>query len=127
MAQGKEHVPDEVSRGQVEALSSFGMAQEKIASFIGINDKSLRKHYTEELENAATRKHLQVGKFLFDAASGEALQHGANYGDCLRASIFFAKTQMRWAESKQIDMTSSDGSMTPSIVERVIVNNKEEL
>jgi len=127
MSQGKEHIPDEVTKAQVEALASFGMAQEKIASYIGINDKSLRKHYSEELENAASRKHLQVAKFLFDAASGDALQKGATYSDCLRASMFFAKTQMRWAESKQLDVTSSDGTMTPTVVERVIVNSKDDL
>lgn len=121
MAQGKEHEPTDKTRSEVSALASFGVPQEDIAAYIGISKPTLAKHYPEELAFSSIKANATVGKFLFSLASGQAIKQGATYGDCKTAAMFWAKTRMGWRETNQIDHTSSDGSMTPQTVERVIV------
>lgn len=95
----KAHVPTDETRAHVSALCSFGVTHEHIAKHMGIDPKSLRKHYREELDKAATTANAAVGKFLFHAASGRAMDDGATYADCLRAAMFWAKTRMQWRET----------------------------
>lgn len=95
----KQHQPTDKTRAEVGALCSFGVKHEDIAAYVGIDAKTLRKHYRAELDVSHIKAHAQVGKFLFNAASGSALANGASYADCLRAAMFYAKTQMRWSET----------------------------
>ena len=101
------HKPSEQSRSEVELLASFGVVQANIAKHIGVDPKTLRKHYSDELDKAKIKAHAAVGKFLFKAASGMALKEGATYSDCLRAAIFYAKTQMGWREEDESDTPES--------------------
>ena len=84
-----------------------------MAAYVGIDDKTLSKYYKEELELSAIKANANVGKFLYQAASGQAMANGASYRDCITAAMFWAKTRMNWKETQQIDHTSSDGSMSP--------------
>ncbi len=68
------------------------MPIKEVAAYIGIDDKTLYKYYREELENSAIKANANVGKFLYQAASGQALTTGATYSDCVRAAMFWAKT-----------------------------------
>ncbi len=111
------HDPTPQSRAEVSALKSFGVPQEQIASYIGIDAKTLRKHYSDELATAQTKADATVARFLYNAASGKAIEHGANYSDCVRAAMFWAKTRMQWRETNHHDVTSSDGSMSPTKIE----------
>ena len=98
------HEPTNKTRAEVSALASFGVPREDIASYIGVDAKTLRKHYPEELANSTTRANAAVGKFLYQAASGQALQDQnlkASYADCVRAAIFWAKTRMQWRETSE--------------------------
>ena len=113
------HEPSDKIRAEVTALKSFGIPVAEIASYIGIDEKTLRKYYREELDTAEPKANAQVGRFLYHAASGKALGDGANYSDCVRAAMFWAKTRMQWRETNHHDHTSSDGSMAP--VERVAI------
>ena len=107
------HKPDAKSRAEVSALCSFGVPQESIAEFLGIDAKTLRKYYRDELNSAVIKANAAVGRFLYQNASGQTLANGATHSDCVRAAMFWAKTRMGWRETNQIDHTSSDGSMTP--------------
>jgi hypothetical protein len=110
---GALHEPTEQTRAQVFALSSFGVKQDDIADFLGLSDDTLRKHYSEELRKAKTERNAEVAAFLFRSANGSTIADGASYSDCLRAAMFWMKTQAGWRETAQVDHTSSDGSMTP--------------
>jgi hypothetical protein len=55
---------------------------------------------------------------------GGALFNKAKGGDTA-AMIFWMKTRAGWREKNEIDHISSDGSMTPQVVERVIVQAKD--
>ena len=67
------HEPTDKTRAEVEALKSFGVPQEDIAGYIGIDRKTLAKHYREELDTAQTKANATVARFLYQAASGKAL------------------------------------------------------
>jgi hypothetical protein len=120
-----KHQPTDKTRSEVSALASFGVPQEDIAKYIGVSHPTLRKHYPDELGFSSIKANATVGKYLFSLASGQALKNGATHGDCKTAAMFWAKTRMGWRETNHIDHTSSDGTMTPQVVERVIVRPNE--
>jgi len=111
------HEPTDKIRAEVTALKSFGIPVAEIAAYVGIDEKTLRKYYRPELDTAEPKANAQVGRFLYNAASGKALDHGASYSDCVRAAMFWAKTRMQWRETNHTDITSSDGSMSPTQIE----------
>lgn len=53
MRRGEHHQPTERQRGEVTALAAAGYTQTQIAEYIGISDRTLRKHYARELKRAA--------------------------------------------------------------------------
>jgi hypothetical protein len=112
-----QHEPTPQQRAEVSALKSFGVPLDDIAAYIGIDRKTLSKHYKAEIETAQIKANANVAKFLYSAASGKAMESGADHADCIRAAMFWAKTRMGWRETSQVDHTSSDGSMTPTFAQ----------
>ena len=100
-----QHKPTEKTRAEIIALRSYGVPIKEVAAYIGIDDKTLYKYYKDELENSAIKANANVGKFLYQAASGQALQTGASHGDCVRAAMFWAKTRMGWKETNVQEYT----------------------
>jgi hypothetical protein len=114
--------PTDEQRAAVKALKSFGVRLDEIASYIGCDRKTLSKYFAREIETAQTEANMNVSEFLYHAATGKAMQDGAQYADCLRAAMFWAKTRAGYSEKNALDVTSSDGSMSPKVVERIIVD-----
>jgi len=104
------HQPTDKTRAEIIALRSYGVPIKEVAAYIGIDDKTLYKYYREELENSAIKANANVGKFLYQAASGQALTTGATYSDCVRAAMFWAKTRMGWKETNVQEHTGKDGT-----------------
>ena len=102
MSGSPEHIPDDKTREAVSALCAYGVPQEEISVYIGIDAKTLRKHYRAELDASKIRANAKVRRFLFEAATGDAISKGATYADCLRGSMFWAKTQMGFKESFEV-------------------------
>lgn len=73
-------------------MSAVGAKHETIAAIIGIDDKTLRKHYREELDNGSDIANAQIGGSLFTKAIG---------GDT-SALIFWCKTRMGWTEGTKL-------------------------
>lgn len=113
------HEPTDRTRAEVSALYSFGIPQPDIAMYIGIDPKTLRKYYRDELDNSVTKANAAVGRFLYQNATGNTLKDGASHSDCVRAAMFWAKTRMGWRETNNLDVTSNGESITK--IERVIV------
>ena len=107
------HQPTEKTRAEIVALRSYGVPIKEVAAYIGIDDKTLYKYYREELENSAIKANANVGKFLYQAASGQALTTGASYSDCVRAAMFWAKTRMGWKETNVQEHTGANGADLP--------------
>ena len=110
------HQPTEKTRAEIVALRSYGVPIKEVAAYIGIDDKTLYKYYKDELENSAIKANANVGKFLYQAASGQALTTGATYSDCVRAAMFWAKTRMGWKETNVQEHTGTNGTALPAPV-----------
>jgi len=104
MAQGKRHEPTDEQRQLVELHSTIGTRQDNIARIIGIDLKTLHKHYRDELDLGMDKANQQVGGALFSKALD---------GDTA-SMIFWMKTRARWSERSKLDLLSSDGTMTPA-------------
>ena len=84
----RAHKPDPAQRKQVETLAAYGIPEEDIARVVGIDPKTLRKHYRDELDLGETKANAQVAGFLFNAARNGNVT----------AQIFWLKTRARWKE-----------------------------
>ena len=111
-----QHKPTEKTRAEIIALRSYGVPIKEVAAYIGIDDKTLYKYYKDELENSAIKANANVGKFLYQAASGQALTTGATYSDCVRAAMFWAKTRMGWKETNIQEHTGANSTALPAPV-----------
>ena len=94
--------PTDAERKQVEALSGYGLPIEQIAVLVrdGIDTDTLRKHFATELVSGKAKANGQVGKTLFQKVMA---------GDTA-AAIWWSKTQMRWKEVQQHEITGKDGA-----------------
>lgn len=85
----KAHEPTEATRATVRALSGYvGLTQEAIGKYLGIDSKTLRKYYSEELEGATIDANRMVGEALFQQA----------INGNIAAQIFWMKCRARWTE-----------------------------
>ena len=85
----RAHRPDPSQRRQVEALAAYGIPAADISGVVGIDPKTLRKYYREELDFGETKANAQVAGFLFSAAKNGNVT----------AQIFWLKTRAKWRET----------------------------
>jgi hypothetical protein len=85
----KAHQPDPGLRRQVETMSAYGIPAEDISRVVGIDPKTLRKHYRDELDLGTTKANAQVAGFLFNSARNGNVS----------AQIFWLKTRAQWKET----------------------------
>lgn len=97
------HEPSERTRNMVSAHAIVGTPQEIIADLLGVDPKTLRKYYRTELTTSAAKATAKIAQSLYQKALA---------GD-ISAMIFWMKTKGRWATVKEVDVKSSDGSMSP--------------
>ena len=119
------HQPTDKTRAEIIALRSYGVPIKEVAAYIGIDDKTLYKYYHEELENSAIKANANVGKFLYQAASGQALATGATHSDCVRAAMFWAKTRMGWKETNVQEVKMADEPIAKVTIEVISANAKD--
>ena len=97
----KPHEPTDLTRQTVQLHATVGTPQELIAQIIGIDAKTLRKHYRDELDLSLAKANATIGGALFNKAKG---------GDTA-AMIFWMKTQAGWKEKSVIEGTEPDGAL----------------
>jgi hypothetical protein len=85
------HRPDPGQAKQVETLAGLGISEEDIALMIGIDPKTLRKHYRRELDTGHVKANAKISSNLFRMASGSGREAAA-------CAIFWCKTRMGWRE-----------------------------
>ena len=59
----KPHQPEALHRRQVEAMAAYGVPEFDIARVIGIDPKTLRKHYRDELDTVRDEVRALCSKF----------------------------------------------------------------
>jgi len=65
-----KHEPTKETRAQIQALSGFGIQEPEIAKYIGIDPKTLRKYYRQELDVGHIHANAQVARSLYNQAVG---------------------------------------------------------
>ena len=103
MAGRKAHTPSAEQRKTVEAMSAYGIPQEDIASVIGLDSKTLRKYYSEELAVAKAKANAKVAENLFRKATGDGPQS-------VSAAIFWLKTRGQWRETNYHEIEATVNS-----------------
>ena len=83
--------PTEKDRRVVEMMAGWAMAEDKIAKVIGIDPKTLRKHFSTELDVGHARLEAQLAQNLLRIAQGHDRQS-------LIATIFALKSRFGWVE-----------------------------
>jgi hypothetical protein len=109
------HVPKKATRDAVALHAAIGTPQETIGRILGIDGKTLRKHYRDELDLGSSRAIGDIaGQLYKKAMSGDTA-----------SMIFWLKTRAGWRETTHHELTSPDGSMTPQriIIEAAQGNN----
>jgi len=82
--------PTDENRKMVRMMAAFGISQDQIASKVGIrSQKTLRKHFREELDCGAVEANMRVAQTLFKMATS---------GNQPSATIFWLKTRADWKE-----------------------------
>lgn len=105
---------------QVEALAAF-LTMEQIADYLGVSRPTFNQ-IMERQPEVSLRYKKGHAKAVGAVAQNVLMQ--AREGN-LTASIFYLKTRGGWKETQTVDNISSDGSMTPKQITRVIVDPKK--
>jgi hypothetical protein len=115
----RAHVPDPSLRRQVEALAGYGVPEAEIAGVVGIDAKTLRKHYREELDHGHTKANARVAENLYRKATGEGRE-------AVTAAIFWLKTRAGWKETSVTEVGGTNREPV-SVVLRSIVEPIREI
>ena len=104
----KPFVATDAERKQVEALAGVGLPHDQIGALLrdGVCVDVVRDNFAHELKACKAKASAKIGQTLFNRAIG---------GETA-ALIWWTKSQMGWKEKRDIDITSSDGTMTPNRV-----------
>ena len=73
-------------------MAAYGVPEADIATVIGIDAKTLRKHYRQELDTGQIKANTKVAENLYRKATGDGRE-------AVIAAIFWLKTRARWKET----------------------------
>ena len=98
--------PTEEQRRQVKMFTAFGNTQQQIASVLKVSDRTLRKHFREELNRGGTEANSQIAHALFKKAKD---------GNTT-AQIFWLKCRAGWREQNRFEGAAP--AVAPFVVAR---------
>lgn len=84
--------PTDKDRRIAEAMAGWAIPQERIARVIGVDPKTLRKHFPDELIMGSAKLEAQLAQNLLRIAHGHDRQ-------ALIATIFALKSRFGWVEA----------------------------
>ncbi len=90
----RRYEPTPEQRRTVKTMAGFGIPHTDIAPFLGIDTKTLRKHFREELDRGMTEANAKVAQSLFQMAT---------QGKNVAAAIFWMKARGGWREKQELD------------------------
>lgn len=110
----KPFVATDAERKQVEALAGVGLPHDQIAALLrdGVCVDVVRDNFAKELKAGKAKASAKIGQTLFNRAIG---------GETA-ALIWWTKSQMGWKEKREVDLSSSDGTLTPAVIQLMPVD-----
>ncbi|OUO51652.1 hypothetical protein B5F76_09210 [Desulfovibrio sp. An276] len=93
------------------SMAQYGVPHTQIAQALGMSKDILYKLYGDAMQKGAANANAKIAQCLYNKAIGN--QEKGIPPDTT-ALIFWCKTRMGWRETQKVDLTSSDGSMSPS-------------
>ena len=87
-------IPTEDQKFLVTMMSSTGVPHERQAKALGVNSKTLRKYFKEELQLGRNRAHAEIAGALYKRALDGNVP----------AQIFYLKTQAGWREAQRLEL-----------------------
>lgn len=85
-------VPTDRDRKQVRTLAAMGLMAEEIACVIGVTDKTLQKHFKEELSVGPAEATANVAQMLYKQAVDPVKPN-------VTAAIFWLKARAGWRDN----------------------------
>lgn len=100
------YAPTERERGQVEALKAIGYPDKLIAKKLGINPRTLTKHFADVLEGAEEQATLNVIQSLYQKAVGNAK---LGIKPELGAICYWLRNKAGWIDIQRHEHTGKGG------------------
>ena len=110
----RAHQPDQGTRRQVEAMAGFGVPETGV---VGIDPKTLRRHYRDELKHGHVKANARVAESLYRKATSDGAQSAT-------AATFWLKTRAGWKETVVNELAARDHQ--PVLIVRTICDPKVE-
>jgi hypothetical protein len=85
-------------------MAGYGVPEADLAGVIGIDPKTLRKHYKDELKNGHVKANAKVAENLYRKATGEGRE-------AVIAAIFWLKTRAGWKETMVQEHAAKDDKL----------------
>ena len=101
------HEPTDENRRLISTLCGIGVPQKMIAAQIGIDEKTLRKYYDDDMEKGMAKATSQIAKRLYDIAMSDSKES-------LTACIFWLKCRARWStlDGPEVQVNVQNNSIT---------------
>jgi len=112
------HIPTDETRAIVRSMSVVGYGQQDVSVVLNLDEKTLRKHYREELDLAAIKANTIIGNTAFMMATGggppridaEGRNIGGDWRNAIPSmTIFWMKTKMGFRETTRHEHSGPDG------------------
>ncbi len=113
--------PTQADREKIQTMAALGIQQEKIAAVFEISGKTLRRQCRLELDVGEALANTEVGRFLYDAATGKdtivnkdgtrETRHVGVTSATITAAIFWMKTRAHWKELMLHGGTGPEGAV----------------
>jgi hypothetical protein len=84
------HEPTDENRRLISTLCGIGVPQKMIAAQIGIDEKTLKKYYDDDMSKGRAKATSQIAKRLYDIAMSDSKE-------ALTACIFWLKCRANWS------------------------------
>jgi hypothetical protein len=113
-----KHEVTEAMTRQIEMLSGIGVPVEQIGRVVGIDKKTIHRHYRDALDIGQAKATSKIAKRLFDIATGESKE-------ALTACIFWLKNRRpkEWRDKQEIEQTNTG----PTLVQFVDAPKQESM
>jgi hypothetical protein len=116
----RAHAADTASRRQVEAMADYGVPETDIARVIGIDPKTLRRHYRDELATGHIKANSRIAESLYRKALGDGAQS-------VTAAIFWLKTRAHWKETVVSEVSHDVTDSVKALMQRIADNGRSIL